>query len=215
MSEELKKYFELMKERPEQFRPSDMICIETDLDRIQNYERETGKKIGVIYRSAYNIFVVDLIRTNNGTYYTYERLLPAVKVGAVVALVMCQNRFVLLKQYRHAIRDFQYAFPRGYGEEGVNAEENVRKEIQEEIGATVIGTEYLGTVVADSGLCGNAVSVFICEVENVIEKYGYEGIESMVMLEEEELAAWIQNGDITDGFSLAAYGLYKARLLNI
>ena len=49
-----------------------------------------------------------------------------------VCVPVFEGRFVLLRQYRHAIREFQYGFPRGFGEAGVSVEENVREEIQEE-----------------------------------------------------------------------------------
>lgn len=211
MSGELQRYFSLIEERPEQFRSSELICIEKDVDKIMEYEKKTGKKIGVVYQSDYNFFVVDLIRDSDGTYYTYERLLPVIKQGAVVAMTKCGNQFVILRQYRHAIQGFQYAFPRGFGETGITAEENVKKEVKEELNAVVKKMEYLGKVIADSGLCGNEVSVFLCEVEGFAERYGYEGIESVVTLDEEKLNAWIKKGLITDGYSLAAYGMYKAR----
>lgn len=211
MSEELQKYFCLMKEQPEQFRSSDMISIVKDIDEIEEYEEKAGKKIGVVYQSEYNIFVVDLIRNSDGTYYTYERLLHASQHGAVVAMAKYREQFIMLKQYRHSMRDFQYAFPRGYGEKGITAEENVKKELKEELDADVTYMEYIGKVIADSGLCGNEVSVFLCQVDGYAEKYEYEGIESVITLEEEKLEQWIKDGVITDGFSLAAYGLYKVR----
>ena len=75
----------------------------------------------------------------------------------------------------------------------------------------MLSYEHLGIVVADSGLCGNVVDVFFCTVDHVEEKQGYEGIQSVIMLNQEEMDQWIRDGKITDGFTLSAYSLYKAQ----
>ncbi len=211
MIERLEKYYEWMKKRPYMFQESELVSIETDKNKIEEYEKATGKEIGVVYESPFNTLVVDLIRKENGEYFTYERVMPTVEQGAVVILTKCQDQYVLLKQYRHALRDYQYACPRGFGEQGLSATENLKKEIREEIGAQVLFHEHLGTVVADSGLCGNLVDVFVCTVDHVEEKQGYEGIQRVVMLDQKEMEQWIREGKITDGFTLAAYSMYKAK----
>ena len=211
MEKRLQDYYDLMKARPHLFSESKLISIEKDEKEILDYEKKTGLKIGVVYQSPYSMLVVDLIREKKGGHYTYERILPTVEQGAVVALAKYQNKFVLLHQYRHSLRDYQYACPRGFGEKGISAEDNLKKEIREELGGTVLSQKHIGCIVADSGLCGNMVDVFLCDVDVVTDKQGHEGIESIILLNEHELEQWIQDSKITDGFTLSAYGLYKAR----
>jgi len=206
MKKEWYDYLELIKERPEEFLERNEMNIVVDEKKVTEYEQQTGKTIGVIYKSNYHLLIVDLIE-EDGKYYTYERLLPSVKEEAVVAIPIYNNKFVLLKQFRHTLRDFQYAFPRGGGEPGISAEENVKKEVVEEIGAKVLDTKFVGTIVADSGFCGNKVYVYKCVVENVELKYHYEGIEDVILLSKEELKQWIKEGKITDGFTLSAISL--------
>lgn len=68
----------------------------------------------------------------------------------------------MLKQYRHAIRDYQICFLRGFGEKDVTASENVVKELSEEIGATGVShIRKLGELIPDSGISSNIVSVFL------------------------------------------------------
>lgn len=204
-------YLELKEQRPEQFVQSSIYTIEFGEDAVENFEKETGKRIGVVYRSPFNLLVVDLIKRDDGDYYTYERLLPAVQKGAVVVLTKQGENFVLLRQFRHSLREFQYAFPRGFGEKGIEAEKNVGKEIEEELGAVTLHTEYLGEVVADSGMSGNKVSVYLCEIGEVKIKKGYEGILEYVVMSKADIKNWIRLGKINDGFSLAALGLYFMR----
>lgn len=211
----LKKYEQLQKEHPEYFASSKLINIELDKDKIIEYQNKTGKKIGVVYESEYSMVVVDLIKNADHTYYTYERMIPTVKKGAVVVLATYKGKIILLNQYRHALREYQYAFPRGFGEEGISEEENVCKEMKEELSANVNKIEKIGEVIADSGLTSNKVSVFKCEIEQYAIKDGYEGIKEVLLLEKDEFEKWIQDGKITDGFTLAAYSLDNARSSSI
>lgn len=207
-------YLKLMQNRPAAFLHSDRLPIVTEKEIVDRYVEETGKMVGVLYKSAYNMLVVDLVRNERQQLFTYERLVPTVELGAVAVIAVWNGRFVLLKQYRHALRGEQYAFPRGFGEAGISAEENVKKEISEELGAQAEKLTCLGTVFADSGLTGNPVKVYMCEVHGVQEKIGYEGITRVTLLTEEELEHWIADGKITDGFTLSAYSLYKCRSMH-
>ena len=211
-SKEWRDYLDLAEERPELFKASSRLQIIMDYESIQQFERNTDKKIGVVYRSAYNLLVVDLVENMKGERFAYERLIPAVKKGAIVSIPVYDDKFVLLKQYRHAMRAFQYAFPRGFGEEGLSAEENLQKEIKEETGADVKKISHVGTVIADSGIGSNEGDVFACEITEPQLKLHYEGIEEIELLTEKELVKWIAEGRITDGFTLSGYAMYKSRL---
>ena len=217
-SRALQEYITLWKNRPGMFEKSDKINIvepnEDGIKEILQYETMYNKNIGVVYRSAYNIFVVDLIRDMEGKYSTYERLMPTVQEGAVVIVPLYKNKFILLNQFRHSIRESQLAFPRGYGdidieENVIKAENNAIKEIQEELGAELINKpQKLGTVIADSGISANKVIVYIINVDKYKEKVGYEGIENIQLKTKEEMIDSIRNGEINDGYTLAAYTLY-------
>ncbi len=205
----LELYIKLMEERPEYFKNVTQLIIEKDITNIKEYMKKTGIAIGVVYKSPYSLLVVDLIKDDKGGYYTYERLLPSVKEGAVVMRTMCNGKHVLLKQYRHAIRDYQYSYPRGFGEMGLSSEENVSKELYEEIGCRPSSIKRIGEVVADSGICGNKIDVYQCNVDYVNITIFNEGIEDVVLLEDEEMERWIKEGKINDGLTLAVYELGK------
>lgn len=206
------RYLELCNNRPDSFCNNGQLTIITDEAAVEEFEAKTGRTIGVVYESPFNLLVVDLVKAPNGRCFAYERLLPAVEKGAVVAIPMIEGKYVLLKQYRHALRRTQYAFPRGFAEHGITSVDNVLKELREELGAETRSTTFVGTVVADSGICGNEVSVFLCELNNAEVKYQYEGIEKIVLLSPKELDDWIADGKIDDGFTLSAYCLYKTRI---
>ena len=204
-------YMRLTRERPEDFRQDERLAIILDRKTVEEYANRTGKRMGVVYSSPYHIMVVDLVRSPDGVCFAYERLLPAVPKGAVVTIPVKGNQYVLLKQFRHSMRGEQYAFPRGFAEDGLSIEENAAKELQEELGAHLLSAKTLGTLVADSGVAGNSVAVVLCEIDTVSLQKGYEGIQNVILLSEAELRKWILSGNINDGFTLSAFALLEAQ----
>lgn len=203
------RYLRLMEERPSAFADSPILPIETDPEEIARFTAHTGRTIGVVYESPYRLMVVDLVRGPEGLF-AYERVLPAAHGAAIVAVPVWEGKFVLLKQFRHALRSVQTAFPRGFGENGLSAEENTRKEVWEELHAQVLEQRPLGKIAADSGLTGGEAHVILCRITRPEPPLQYEEIQGMACLNREELEREIACGHISDGFTLSAYALYRA-----
>lgn len=183
----------------------------TDHNRVLEFERSPeGREIGIMYESPYSTLVVDLVRDSHGREFAYERIIPRAD-GAVVIVPIYDGRFVLLEQFRHAIRERQICFPRGFGEDGLSAEENARKELCEEIGAEGIsGLRKLGSLTPDSGISANVVDVYSCAIDGYDPTMRDEGIIRILELSPEQLRDMIAAGEITDGFTLSAFAMYKA-----
>lgn len=210
MSKSIDLYFELMKERPYLFKESEIIKIEMNKKELEKYERENNRRLGLLYRSKFNMLLVDLIKGGTG-YYAYERIVPTSVGSAIVILAKYDNKFVLLKQYRHAIRDYQYALVRGFGEDNTSGEENAKKELKEEIGAEVLKSEFLGKVASDSGLTSGIVEIYYCEITEP-KLREEEGIKKIELYTKSELSEKIRNKEITDSFTLAALKLYDEKI---
>lgn len=209
-----KDYLALMTSRPDEFRQAAELQIITDSDTVNRFVADTGRRVGVMYRSPWNIFVADLVQDANGTLFTYDRLLAAATGMPVVTIpVTAEGRFILLNQFRHALRTTQWGFPRGFGEDGLTAKENACKELSEELGATVdpAAVRQLGTMYSDGGMSGSGARVVLCPVSSYQLQTGHEGIIETVSLTAAELNRWIADGTITDGFTLSAWMLYEKR----
>ena len=210
MTAAIERYQRLMQERPEEFKQSDkgLIRIVTDINTLEKWQKENPEqKIGVVYESRFHLLVVDLIG-NGGKFYTYERILEQ-NPGAVVVLpITSDGRIVLLNQFRHALREEQLQLPRGFGTAKMTSEENARQEAGEEISADDEEPTLLGTVVANSGLSGVRVKVYLFKVHDYRTVYGKEGIVSAKDYSIEQIKAMVKNGAITDGFTLSAISLY-------
>lgn len=222
-STELKNYY-LDRNNSKLFADSDIYPIANESYAVELAKQEeiTGHPFGKIYESPYNTLLVDpIMKKNPGKgelrFFPYERVVPKNGNG-VVMMVTCHGKFILLKQFRHALRRTQIGFPRGYGEKGISPKDNAKKEIREELGedAVVNGDPIkLGVVTPDSGLSASSAEVFLVDVEKYDKSSREEGIVEILELTEQELEDRIcrvkdDENRIDDGFTLAAYTLYKA-----
>lgn len=177
-----------------------------------------GDKYGICYESPYNLLVVDPILHNNTTVFPYERILSPKDNDSVVIIPQYKDKLLLLKQFRHSIRDFQLCFPRGYAEDNETPVMSAVRELREEIGIeSLCRPMCIGEIYADSGLAGNKVSVYIIELDSYTEDSTLvtEGIEKINAVTREELEILIKNGEISDGFTLSAYTLYTYNKTNV
>lgn len=206
-SECLDKYFALMKQRPQLFADSAILPIEKDRTVIEQFVADTGKTVGVIYQSKFNCWIVDLVHGSNGKMFTYERAVPAADGRGVVCVPVYKGQYILLKQYRHAIRDSQICFPRGFGESGVASAANAQRELFEEIGASVKNVKKLGEVAADSGLTSAVADVYLCEVDSFDNTARAERIAEIFLCSHHSLKTMAEHGEINDGFTLSALAM--------
>lgn len=200
------------------------------MKKLLNLEEDFGYQFGEAYRSKYHTVVVDPIYNKAAEeYYPYERMLSPksdcsqnVKESefgkGVVIIPKIAGKFILLEQERHAIREKQYAFPRGFSEDD-NLYADAKRELEEELdinipdeeaeAETACGYKVLGKICPDSGAQGTFADVCYIEAATYQVKSGYEGIVSVKAVTEEELQRMIRDGQINDGFTLGAYVLYE------
>ena len=123
-----------------------------------------------------------------------------------------RGRFVFLKQFRHALRRDQLAFPRGFAEPGETPEQTVYRELAEELCPTISKPPVLiGRLVPDSGLSGTTAYVYSVELDDYIPNIGHEGILEAVEIPASDFSAWLCEGHTDDGFTLGAYSLLRVQ----
>ena len=225
-TEQMKRYLSFRKSAPKAlFAPSIQYPIaETGVTGQENHdvlhniaraEELYNYHYGVVYQSPYHTLLVDPICRNAGgsiSYYPYERVVPRAGNGVVI-IPKIGNQFVLLRQFRHAPRRQQLAFPRGFGEDGLLSSKNAEKELREELHACISKEPvFLGQVSPDSGLTSGCADVYCVELDSMEPAVGEEGIIGVELLTEEELKqlttsvfTWTD-----DGFTLSAITLYTS-----
>lgn len=169
-------------------------------------------KYGLIYESRFNTLLVDPVTGAEGKLFPYERVIPTAGNGVVMA-ARYRGKFLLLKQFRHALRAEQYSFPRGYAEPGNSPLENVKRELKEELNAVVSRSPLsLGYIEPDSGLTSRKIEIFLVDVDGYSYRKGYEEILDVKEMAPEELEKAVKEGKITDGYTLGAVILMKEKL---
>lgn len=203
-------YKELIVKKPHLFRQDKHLEIVFDEAIVKQFEKKNNVIVGVVYKSNYHYLIVDLIKTDE-QYFIFERMIP-VNEGAIITVPKWKDKFVLLEQFRHAHREVQYSFPRGFGEKGIHPDDNVKKELSEEIGAIVQKIVLLGKTTSDSGVIRNIINVYFCELAEINPCLNQEGINNIILLSEKEMESWIKVGKIIDCFTISAFHLYQNNL---
>ena len=206
-------YQELLTSYSDLFQSQHNIDYVTDPHQISEWEQKTGEIIGVHHKSQYEIMVVDLIK-KGGKLKSHGRII--LPDGGVVIVPRVEDKFVLENQYRYPLCQSFLAFPRGHREPNSTPEEDAAREVEEELGgATIRNLHCLGKTYPETHSNTWYCSVWTGEVdpESLTLRKGYEGIDELILLTESEIDTKIASGEISCGYTLAAWSLYRASKL--
>lgn len=209
----MEKYFKLAETRPELFNNTNAtIKIITNKQEIMRLKEKMN--VGIVYEDKYIMVLKDPVEFPNGKSGTYIRILQKNENDGVVILPIYQNKVVLLKDFRHALRKNLLELPRGFCEDGLTIEENLKKELYEETGLNINSYELIGRIASDSGMMCSQPYVYLVtidDINNIGTVDENEAISNIIFLNKEEFVKCISNGEIIDGFTLGAYALAVAR----
>lgn len=167
-------------------------------------------QVGIAYRDQYRMILRDAVRFPNRIAGTYIRIVRD-GVPGVIVFPIYQGQILLIRHFRHSTRTWHLEVPRGYGEEGASGEENARRELKEEIGATISRLVALGQAYPDTGALSEYNNFFYAEVESYGTVEADEAIVELIPTSIADFERMIRDNEIEDGFTLAAYGLAKAK----
>lgn len=183
--------------------------------QVVKHLEETGKpsewaRVGFAYQDQYLLLLRDAVRFPDGTLGTYIRFVDQFPgVLGVATLPMYRKQVLLIRHFRHATRSWHIEIPRGFGIES-SSEENAKRELAEEIGATVSHLISLGQTYPDTGMNSGRVALFYAEIELYSQPETGEAITNILPTSISEFERMIRENEITDGFTLAAYARAKA-----
>lgn len=168
----------------------------------------TIEKITEIYQGRVLRFTVEEVRLPNDHVATLEMVHhPG---GAAVVALDDENRICLVRQYRHAVRDWIWEIPAGKIDNQDPPLVTAKRELEEEAGRQASQWRSLGEYLSSPG--------FLTEVVHLFFATGLETVENNLEATEVLEAHWIafdhalqmaQSGELRDGKSLAA--LLRAR----
>lgn len=221
----LEAYFSLIKKRPDFFKNSGEageIKIITDKKRILAEQRKIHTKlkkegnphhwidIGVLAEDQWFYILRDMVEFPDGRVGGYVRWInrKSEEGGGYNSVLMCvqDDRFLMIRKFRHEERNWSWEFPRGFGEPRLSAEKNARTELQEEIGVSNAKLTCLTKVKEGKG----GTAVFLVEIpkSQKITLETHEGISKYRWVKMTRLEQIVKKGQLSDWFSLWAYSLY-------
>ncbi len=141
-------------------------------------------------------------------------MLPSGGHAGAAVLPVHDGCIVLLRHFRHSTRQWHWEIPRGFAESAESPERTARRELAEEIGAAARSIQFLGDVHADTGVAASKVGLFWAAVDRPDVSTRTEGIERIELISPDRLDRMLDQGEITDSFTLAAVLHAKRRALS-
>lgn len=221
MKTSLEKYFSLIKEYPKLFSNSGEfgeVKIITDKKRILAEQKKILARlkkegnppewidIGVLSEDQWFYTIRDMVEFPNGYVGGYIRSInrKSQEGGFGTVLVCRQNdKYLLIKKFHHEDRAWSWEFPRGFGEPGLSAIQNARKELEEETGVKKAKLTNLATIREGKG----GLAVFLAEIdrdEKITTEIG-EAIVTFEWVHKKKIKQMIKQGVVNDPFTLWAY----------
>jgi len=142
---------------------------------------------------------------NNYTRIVHKNVWNNRPFAGVVILPFFEGKLVLLDVYRQGTYRHELEFPRGCSEPSSSPEENAKRELQEEMGSTIVSLEPLGTMIADTAWGTGDVYLFFAEIDAIKKLQKEENIESYILVSPAEFLNLVANNTIQDGFTLATF----------
>ena len=220
-------YLALVKARPELFRNPDGAAFTILLDEAEIRQAEAHvagqlakfgapkewAEVGIAFRDQYLLLLRDAVRFADGSLGTYIRTVPPENsFEGVVVLPVWQRQVLLIRHFRHATRTWHLEVPRGFGSDP-DTRVSARRELAEEIGASDVELTDLGETYADAGADSSAVALFYAEVGSYGAPELHEGITAILPTPLAGFERMIADGELKDGYLLAAYARAKSRKL--
>lgn len=162
--------------------------------------------LGVVAEDCWVVVLRDLVKFPNGKFGPYIRTINRAsvllkKATDVVVLPIVDGKVLLLKHFRHNDRSWHWEIPRGFGEEGISAEDNARKELTEETGLAIDDIRRLDV---DTG---SEIAYFIAYASGSVVAEHDEGIDTHKLCTFAEITQMMLSCEIDDMFTSRALAL--------
>lgn len=164
-----------------------------------------------VYQSAHVEVFDDEVEFDGSRRGTYIRIRPGGEGAGVVVIPRGPLGIALVRTYRYPIADWQWALPRGFGQDE-SPLRTAEAELEEELGLSARSFTHLGWVTPDSGLMESEVAVVLAEVATTeLSPSDTQEVVAARWISPRELKLEIAHGDIRDGFTMAAMCLAEAQ----
>ena len=169
---------------------------------------------GLPFESAVNRLRADRLEIPGRGEIQYSYLERGESV--IILPVLTDGRLALIRQYRYPVDAFCYEWPAGccVDTDGAALEEVARKELREEIGATVGGLEYVTWFYSSSSISDEVCHIFLATDVTLDRDTAPEPGEHIerLLLTAREVSGLVRRGDMKTGTCALAFLHCEARL---
>ena len=129
--------------------------------------------------------------------------------AAAMVPMLNQTEVVLIKQYRHAIREFIWEIPAGTLDSGESAINCAKRELIEETGYSANEWHQLGTITPLPGCTDERIHIFLASgLKPAVQKLDEDELLNVHKMELSTALQMILSGEIQDGKTIS--GLFLA-----
>jgi ADP-ribose pyrophosphatase len=154
-------------------------------------------RVGVLAEDHYlGMLIRDAVQFADGKPGLYNRV---VATGGVAVLPLIDDGIALIRIFRHAARRWFLEAPQGFVLPDADPAEEARRELMEEIGATVVDVVPLGVVYTSTALTSEHLKMFAARVSSIGAPERAEGIESVHVVPRDQIDDLVRDGTICDG----------------
>lgn len=172
--------------------------------------KDWDTRVGILAEDPYMLVLRDAVRFPDGTLGLYNRI---VETNAVAVLPVLDGKPVLIRVYRHGLRDWSWEFPRGGYEPGETPQQGALREVTEETGGVPLSVAPLGIFTPGGSSLSIRAHLFFAEIDGLGAPDPLEGITDVTAVPVSQLESMLGDGSIIDGFSLALFARARLRRL--
>lgn len=201
----------------------DGVRIATEPDEIARIETEMGARyearswprawaeVGVHYADPYLMMLRDAVVFPDGSVGIHHRVLTyGEEPSGVAVLPVIDGKILLIRHFRHPLRAWSLEVPRGARDPGESAVDAARRELREEIGATLGRVVSVGRLSGAGGICAMVVELMVAEALSFGDAALAEGIAEVRLVTVADFERLAAGGEIVDAFTIGCF--FHARL---
>lgn len=128
--------------------------------------------------------------------------------GAVILMLLNNQEFIFVEQFRRAIAKTVIELPRGYGESQESSLDAAIREAREETGylLNIQSIKKIGSIYPNSAILTSNIDIYFADVssQDMVSLSDDKEVSSVLYVSKDAIIKLIQNGEIQDSFSIAA-----------
>jgi len=164
-----------------------------------------------VYHNRFIEVFDDPVRFADESEGSYLRIVQSGGLPGVVVLPVAADHIGQVRVFRYPIGQWEWSVPRGLAHGGF-PEQTAREELAQEIGASPSWLTHVGQMTPDSGLLASVVHLFVAGyAREASQPRDTLEVSAIRWIQVQKLLRDVADGEVTDGFTLAALCCATAR----